>query len=105
MVEAIVLFIMMIPFLIFAIVLSQGKGAFFITGYNTMSDSRKETYDETALAKFTGKIMYGYCFCILFWALNGFFQTNLLVMVGTIFFVGLTVFMVIYSNTGNRFKK
>lgn len=105
MIEAIVLLIIMIPFLIFAIVLTQGKGAFFIAGYNTMSDRKKETYDETALAKFTGKIMYGYCFCILLWALDGLFQTNWLLIVGTILFVGLTVFMLIYGNTKNRFKK
>ncbi|MFJ7666220.1 DUF3784 domain-containing protein [Lysinibacillus sp. NPDC097195] len=105
MVETIVLLFIMIPFLIFAIVLSQGKGAFLIAGYNTMSDSKKATYDEKALAKFTGKIMYGYCFCILLWALDGLFQTEWLFIMGTILFVGLTVFMLIYGNTGNRFKK
>ncbi|MEY9977624.1 hypothetical protein ABH968_002570 [Lysinibacillus sp. RC79] len=42
---AIVWLIIMIPFLIFAIVLSQGKGAFLIAGYNTMSNSEKEKYN------------------------------------------------------------
>lgn len=46
----------MIPFLIFAIVLSQGKGAFLLAGYNTMKESKKEIYNEKALAKFMGKI-------------------------------------------------
>ncbi|MFC9538762.1 DUF3784 domain-containing protein [Lysinibacillus sp. NPDC056959] len=40
--ESIVRFIIMFPFLIFAIVLSQGKGAFFLEGYNTMPASEKE---------------------------------------------------------------
>ncbi|WP_432760160.1 DUF3784 domain-containing protein [Lysinibacillus zambalensis] len=40
MVNAIVCFIIMIP--IFVIVLSQGKGAFLLAGYNTMPASEKE---------------------------------------------------------------
>ncbi|MGE8000373.1 DUF3784 domain-containing protein [Lysinibacillus sp. NPDC093190] len=55
--ECIVCFIIMIPFLIFAIVLSQGKGVFLLAGYNTMSDSEKEKYNEKALAIFMDKVM------------------------------------------------
>ncbi|MGE8035570.1 DUF3784 domain-containing protein [Lysinibacillus sp. NPDC093692] len=38
--------IITILILIFAIVLSQGKGAFLLAGYNMMSDSEKEKYAE-----------------------------------------------------------
>ena len=58
----IVYLIIMLPFLIFAIVLSQGKGAFLLAGFNTMAQEDKEQYDEKALARFMGKTMYGYCF-------------------------------------------
>lgn len=103
--DAIVWFIIMIPFLIFAIVLSQGNGAFLIAGYNTMSDSEKEKYNEKALAKFVGKVMYGYCFCLLLWGLNDLFKTEWLFLLGLVLFIGLTIFVVVYANTRNRFKK
>ncbi|WP_461611097.1 DUF3784 domain-containing protein [Cytobacillus kochii] len=37
----IIYIIILIPFLIFAIVLSKGKGAWLIAAFNTMSDSEK----------------------------------------------------------------
>ncbi|WP_144787593.1 DUF3784 domain-containing protein [Lysinibacillus fusiformis] len=97
--------IIMLPFLIFALVLSQGKGTFLIAGFNTMSPDEKDKYDEIALAKFIGKMMYGYCFCVLLWVLNEIFQTQWLFIVGLVLFVILTIFLMIYMNTGNRFKR
>ncbi|QPA52956.1 DUF3784 domain-containing protein [Lysinibacillus sphaericus] len=97
--------IIMLPFLSFALVLSQGKGIFLIAGFNTMSSDKKDKYDEVALAKFMGKMMYGYCFCVLLWVLNEIFQTQWLFIVGLILFVVLTMFLMIYMNTCNRFKR
>lgn len=97
--------IIMLPFLIFALVLSQGKGTFLITGFNTMSPDEKDMYDKIALAKFMGKMMYGYCFCVLLWVLNEIFQTQWLFIVGLVLFVVLTIFLMIFMNTGNRFKR
>ncbi|MEQ6049194.1 DUF3784 domain-containing protein [Lysinibacillus capsici] len=97
--------IIMLPFLIFAIVLSQGKGAFLLEGFHTMAQEDKEQYDEKALPRFMGKMMYGYCFCVLLWILNEFFHTQWLFHVGLVLFVALTIFLLIYANTGNRFKK
>lgn len=97
--------IIMLPFLIFAIVLSQGKGTFLIAGFNTMSQEEKEEYNEIALAKFMGKMMYGYCFCVLLWVLNELFHTQWLFSVGLVLFIVLTIFLMIYMNTGNRFKR
>lgn len=48
-----------VPFLIFALVLSSGKGAALLAGYNTLSEEDKANYDEPALCRFMGKIMYG----------------------------------------------
>lgn len=101
----IVYLIIMLPFLIFAIVLSQGKGAFLLAGFHTMAQEEKEHYDEKTLARFMGKMMYGYCFCVLLWILNELFHTQWLFHVGLVLFVALTIFLLIYANTGNRFKK
>lgn len=104
-VAAIVNFIILIPFLIFAVFLSKGKGAFLIAGYNTMSEEEKAQYDEVALCKFTGKIMYGICFSIFLWGLSEVLQMQVLFIIGLVLFVGLIVFGLVYLNTGNRFKR
>lgn len=101
----IVYLIIMLPFLIFAIVLSQGKGAFLLAGFHTIAQEDQEQYDEKALARFMGKMMYGYCFCVLLWILNELFPTQWVFDVGLVLFVALTIFLLIYTNTGNRFKK
>lgn len=105
MVNVIVYLIVLVLFLTFAVVLSRGKGAFLIAGYNTLSESEKAKYDEVALAKFIGKIMYGYCFSIMLWGLSELIHQQWLFTVGLVLFLGLTVFTLVYLNTGNRFKK
>lgn len=47
-------FIIAIALVILAVVFSKGKGAGFIAGYNTMSESEKAEYDEVAMCKFMG---------------------------------------------------
>lgn len=59
-----------IPLLIFAVVLSKGKGIGMIAGYNTMSDEERAQNDEVAVCKFTGKIMYGASFGLWITALG-----------------------------------
>lgn len=105
MVGAIVNLILLIPFLIFAIIFSKGKGAFLIAGYNTMSDQEKAQFDEVALCKFMGKMMYGICFCLLLWALSDFLENQILFVNGLILFIVIIVFTLVYTNTGDQFKR
>lgn len=97
--------IVLILFLLLGIVFSKGKGAFLIAGYNTLSDSEKEQYNETELCKFMGKMMYGFCFCILLLLLSDFLEIQMLFIVGIVLFIALIIFLIVYTNTGNRFKK
>ncbi|MBS2968194.1 DUF3784 domain-containing protein [Metabacillus sp. KIGAM252] len=97
--------IVLIPFLIFAILLSKGKGASLLAGYNTMSDSEKAQYDEVALCKFMGKIMYGISFSILLFALSEMLEIQILFIIGLILLLTFIIFALVYSNTRNRFKK
>lgn len=94
-----------IPFIIFASILSKGKGAWIIAGYNTMSDSEKAQYDEVALCKFMGKIMYGVSLSIIVIALSEFINNQILLIVGIVSMIALIVFALVYSNTKDRFKK
>lgn len=97
--------IISIPFLIFAITLSKGKGASILAGYNTMPDSEKAQYDEVALCKFMGKIMYGISFSILLFALSEMLENQVLFIIGLILLLSLIIFALVYSNTRDRFKK
>ncbi|PAQ13496.1 hypothetical protein CD798_15530 [Bacillaceae bacterium SAOS 7] len=103
--DAIVHLVILIPFLIFAIALSKGKGAFLLAGYNTMPEHKKEKYNEAELCQFMSKIMYGICLSLLLWALSELFNRQILFIIGLILFVSLIVFALVYANTGNRFKK
>ena len=97
--------IISIPFLIFAIILSKGKGAFLLSGYNTLPDSEKAQYDEVALCKFMGKIMYGISFSLLLFALSEMLANQVLLSIGLILLISLIIFAVVYSNKRDRFKK
>jgi len=70
-----------------------------------MSDSEKAQYDEIALCKFMGKIMYGICFSIFLWALSEMLEKQVLFIIGLILFLALIIFALVYLNTGDRFKK
>ena len=92
-------------FLLLGVVLSLGKGAFLIAGYNTASKAEKAKYDEKALCRFMGKIMFAMAGC------QGIMALGILVVGMWLFWVGIAAFLavafgtVIYANTGNRFRK
>ena len=49
---------MMAGFMILGAILSMGKCSFLIAGYSMMNRGQKKQYDEQALCRFMGKIMY-----------------------------------------------
>ncbi|PJK16176.1 hypothetical protein CQS04_09690 [Chryseomicrobium excrementi] len=101
---AIINLLLVIPFLIMAYFLSQGKGAFLIAGYNTMPKEEKAKYDERALCKFMSKILYGISFSLVLLSLSEWLEMPLLMWIGIALMIGLIVFTLVYSNTGNRFR-
>src|SRR5690625_1394787 len=92
-------------FLMIGIVLYSGKGSFLIAGYNTMAEKEKDKYDTVALCKFMGKMMFALAFSMCFWLLGDLLQKYWLFVIGVLLFIGIIVFMLIYTNTNNRFKK
>ncbi|MBO1002856.1 DUF3784 domain-containing protein [Pseudogracilibacillus auburnensis] len=95
----------MILFAVIGLIFINGKGASLIAGYNSMSEAEKEKYDEVALAKFMGKMMFALIFSMIFWLLSTLLSMDWLLYVGIILFVGIVLFIVVYANTGERFKK
>lgn len=92
-------------FLIFGMVFMRGKGAFLIAGYNTSSKEEKAKYDEKALCRFMGKIMYSFAACLLIIVISDIINSLILQWTGIVLFFCVAVFTLIYSNTGNRFRK
>lgn len=92
-------------FLVLGLIFSRGKGAFLIAGYNTASKAEKAKYDEKALCRFMGKIMFALAGC------QGIMALGILVVGMWLFWVGIAAFLavafgtVIYANTRNRFRK
>lgn len=91
-------------FFVLGIIFSSGKGSFLIAGFNTMSKEEKAKYDAVAMCKFMGKTMFALSFSMGFWVLSDALNLKWLFVVGIVLFIGIVVFILIYANTGNRFK-
>lgn len=90
--------------ILLGIVLSMGKGSFLIAGFNMMTKEEQDKYDKVALCKFTGKMMFALAFSMVFWVLYQAFEIKFLLYIGVILFLAFIMFLLIYANTGNRFK-
>ena len=92
---------MMAGFMILGAILSMGKCSFLIAGYSMMNRGQKKQYDEQALCRFMGKIMYCLAFAMLLWLAS----ISVLLSASLYFLVGSIAFAVIYAGAGSRFKK
>jgi hypothetical protein len=101
----IILLLMPALFIIFGVVFSLGKGGFLISGYNMLSKEEKAKYDEKALCKFMGKSMFVIAFSVFLWGLSSVTKQHILFVIGLILFLATVVFILVYSNTKNRFRR
>lgn len=85
--------------------LLRGKAAWLIAGYNTMNQEEKTHWDGPALARFVGKVLLAIGLATLPYGVGIFFGLEWLTWVYLAFTGGLSVFAVVYCNTGNRFRK
>ena len=97
--------IVMIVFIVLGIMFLRGKGANLIAGYNTSSPAAKAKTDEVALCRFMGKAMFALASCWLILSLGSILEIKPLLWSGFALFFLVIVFVLIYCNTGNRFKK
>ena len=81
-----------------------GKGR-FLTGSNAYTQDRKDAYNERALCRFLGKVMFAYALCFAVVATSEYFGSLLPLWIGMGLFLGVTVFTLVYANTGHRFRK
>jgi hypothetical protein len=101
-------FIIPLPLFILGVILRLGKGSFLISGYNTSSKEEKEKYDEVALCKFIGDFLILVSgiqlIIVVAGVLNFDYFIHLIIISGILIFFG-AIGIVIYLNTGERFKK
>lgn len=91
--------------IIMGLVLFNGRGTFLIAGFNTLSKEEKEKYDTNALSRFIGKILVTIGLITPLFAVGAIYEIGWLSSVYTFCVIGLSIFAIIYSNTGNRFRK
>lgn len=92
-------------FIILGITFRTGKGASLVAGYNTMSEAEKAKYDTNALLKFMGNMMFALSISMLLSLVGDLYELKWLLYVGLLLFFITMIFMLIFINTANRFKK
>lgn len=92
-------------FIFLGIILSKGKGANLIAGYNTASEEEKARIDEKKLCKLVGRLMFVLAGCIGLLALSFPLKSKVLEWTGLGLFLLSIVFALIYLNTGGRINK
>lgn len=83
----------------------MGKGSSLIAGFNTLPEEEKDKYDTDALCKFMGKMMFVLSFSMGLWIISEVYEWRWLFFLGLLLFAGTIIFLLVYMNTGNRFKK
>lgn len=101
----IVQLILAVLFCVLGIVLVQGKGAFLIAGYNTSSPQEKAVYDEKALCRAVGIMMFSLALCMIIAGFGTFFESTALIWIGYGLFLVAIIVGLIYLNTSKRLKR
>jgi len=91
-------------FILLGVFLINGKGASLIAGYNAKSEEELEEYDTVAVCKFMGKIMFALSFSMMFWLLGDAYDLIWPYVLGTILFIGISLFQLIYAHKWKRFR-
>ena len=92
--------------LFLAILLVTGKiGSGIISGFSTMSEEKREIYDEKAVCRFVGWLMI-VSYCVIFLIPIGiYFEIKWLVYFGRVFIFVIPIVGCIYGNTSKRLLK
>lgn len=99
----IITIIVIVLMLVLSIFLLTGRGAFLISGYNTMCPEHKDQYNERALSRFVGILLLAVCFCMAFIVVGDYFAITWLTIVSIFLVVLLPLGAVVYMNNTMRF--
>ena len=107
----IICLILAILFLVLSIFLFNGKGAFLIAGYNTMSKEKKNNFDEKKLCKATGficlivSIMLIFITILLYLVKLGFLQEDSIstpIFISQVVLILSIIIVIAYMNTKKK---
>lgn len=94
-----------IGFSIMIYFLWQGKGLFLVSGYNMMSQQKKDRYDPLKLGRMVAKILIVTLVFLVLILVAAFANQEGLVIGLTIAMIVFSIVILIYANTGDRLKK
>ncbi len=92
-------------FVVLGIGIKYFKWSWLIAGYNTSSKEEKDKYDEDALCRYIGNLMFALAALMLLSGLGAYLHYFWLMNAAWIIFVIVIIVALIYANTGNRLKK
>lgn len=91
--------------IILGIVFLRGKGSFLIAGYNTLTPQEKAHWDERALCRTVGILMFACAACFTVIWLSLWFRNYILLAVGIASLIIAVFGCGIYVNTSKKFKR
>lgn len=100
-----VLLLVFATFILLGLIFRSGRGARLIAGYNTLPRETREQYDERALCRFMGRLMFYCAACIGLFALDEIRPHGGYGLAGGIWIGAGLIFALVYANTGDRFRK
>lgn len=92
-------------FLTIGLLLCRGKAGFLLAGWNTMPKEKKQNWDERRLLRFNGRCIIGLAVLMLLGALFTLLDIGWLVALDWVAFAVLMIWMIVYQNTGNHFRR
>lgn len=100
-----VFFVIAVPLAGLGVLLVLGKGGGLIAGYNTLPAYERARYDEKALCRCVGLGLFALAAAALLFGCGLSFALPALMWAGGVLFFGTIAFLLLYLNTGDRFKK
>ena len=94
-----------IALIILGYLIKYKKWSFLIAGYNTSSKEEKEKYDEDALCRAIGNLLFLLGGITFLSSLGSLFKISWVINFSWALFSLITIAFVIYANVGNKFKK
>ena len=97
--------ILLVPGIIFGILLCSGKGVDMIAGFNTASSEERAKWDEKALCRGVGILLFVIVACCVLTTVGAILDVPVLEWGGLALCAVLTVGGLVYINKSKRFKK
>ena len=97
--------ILLVPGIIFGIILCSGRGIDMIAGFNTASPEERAKWDEKALCRGVGILLFALLGCMVLIAVVSVLGMTTLVWGGLALTAAVSVGGMVYINKSKRFRK